>query len=249
MNRHELEGKTAIVTGAGRGIGFEIARLFAEEGAFVALVDRQGAEDAALRLSGQGYAAQAYTVDITDMNAVETMVESLVRAQGRIDILVNNAGIIARGGILDLTRDQWLKVMDVNVNGNFYLCRAVIPHMIASRRGVIINITSIAGKMGDITASPVYGTSKGAITVLTRSLARQLAENGIRVNAIAPHAIETDMSAEWSEEKRRAVIESIPLKRMGKPEEVAWAALYLASEKASFITGETLNINGGYLMD
>jgi len=107
-------------------------------------------------------------------------------ARGRIDILVNNAGIIARGTVLDLTREQWLQVMDVNVNGNFYLCRAVVPFMIRQHSGIIINITSIAGKMGDITAAPVYGASKGAINTLTKSLARQLADYGIRVNAVAP---------------------------------------------------------------
>jgi len=139
--------------------------------------------------------------------------------------------------------------MDVNVNGNFYWCKAVIPHMIQRKAGAILNITSIAGKMGDITAAPAYGTSKGAINTLTRSLARQLADYGIRVNAVAPHAIETDMSAEWSEEKRRSVIEAIPLKRMGRVEDVAEAALFLVSDAAAFITGETLNVNGGYLMD
>jgi 3-oxoacyl-[acyl-carrier protein] reductase len=139
--------------------------------------------------------------------------------------------------------------MDVNVNGNFYLCKAAIPHMIRQKGGSVLNITSIAGKMGDITAAPVYGTSKGAINTLTKSLARQLAEYGIRVNAVAPHAIETDMSAEWSPEKRKAVIESIPLKRMGQPHDVAQAALFLVSDSASFITGETINVNGGYLMD
>ena len=188
-------------------------------------------------------------LDITDIGSVDGAIASIIDEKGRIDILVNNAGIIARGSLLDLSREQWLKVMDVNVNGNFYLCRAVIPRMISQKSGNILNITSIAAKMGDITASPVYGTSKGAIGTLTKSLARQLASYGIRVNAVAPHAIETDMSAEWAEEKRRTVIEAIPLRRMGTAREVAEAALFLVSDKASFITGETLNVNGGYLMD
>jgi 3-oxoacyl-[acyl-carrier protein] reductase len=139
--------------------------------------------------------------------------------------------------------------MDVNVNGNFYFCKAIIPYMIRQHSGNIVNVTSIAGKMGDITAAPVYGTSKGAINAFTKSLARQLAKNGIRVNAVAPHAIETSMSAEWTIEKRKEVIDAIPLKRMGKPEEVAEAVLFLASERSSFITGEILNVNGGMLMD
>ena len=245
----ELQGKVAIITGAAKGIGFEIARLFAHEGACVVVVDRQGAEKAAESLKKQHYDAIACSLDITDATAVHNAIETVASARGCIDILVNNAGIIARGTVLDLTREQWLQVMDVNVNGNFYLCRAVVPFMVHQHSGVIINITSIAGKMGDITAAPVYGASKGAINTLTKSLARQLADYGIRVNAVAPHAIETDMSADWSEEKRQEVIAAIPLKRMGKPEEVAEAALFLASERSSFITGEILNVNGGQLMD
>jgi 3-oxoacyl-[acyl-carrier protein] reductase len=241
--------KVALVTGSARGIGYEIALRLAEEGASVVLVDLAGAETAAGRLKAMGRDASACPLDITDMEAVDAAVASIIGEKGKIDILVNNAGIIARGAFLDLSREQWLKVMDVNVNGNFYLCKAVIPHMIRRKDGNILNITSIAGKMGDITASPVYGTSKGAITTLTKSLARQLAAYGIRVNAVAPHAIETDMSAEWSEEKRRAVIDAIPLRRMGTAREVAEAALFLVSEGAAFITGETLNVNGGFLMD
>ena len=139
--------------------------------------------------------------------------------------------------------------MDVNVNGTFYMCKAVLPDMVAKRYGKIVNVTSIAGKIGDITASPVYGTSKGAVNTLTRSLARQMAEYNITVNAVAPHAIETDMSAQWPEEKRKSVVDAIPLKRMGTSREIAHAVLFLASDEASFITGETMNVNGGYLMD
>ncbi|MEN6297232.1 MAG: SDR family NAD(P)-dependent oxidoreductase [Rectinema sp.] len=245
----ELQEKTAIITGSAKGIGFEIARTFARQGACVVLVDRSGAEKAAESLKNQHCEAIPVSLDITDMKAVNNAVEAVANAKGHIDILVNNAGIIARGDILDLSREQWLQVMDVNVNGNFYFCKAVVPYMIRQHSGSIINITSIAGKMGDITAAPVYGTSKGAINTLTKSLARQLAEYGIRVNAVAPHAIETDMSADWTNDKRQEVIGAIPLKRMGKPEEVAEAALFLASERSSFITGEILNVNGGQLMD
>jgi len=245
----ELQGKVAIITGSARGIGLEIARLFARERACVVLVDRNGAERAADSLRKQHCEAVAISLDITDSDAVNSAVEAIAGAKGRIDILVNNAGIISRGDIFDLTREQWLQVMDVNVNGNFYFCKAVVPFMIRQHSGTIINITSIAGKMGDITAAPVYGASKGAINTLTKSLARQLADYGIRVNAVAPHAIETDMSADWSKEKRAEVIGAIPLKRMGKPEEVAEAVLFLASERSAFITGEILNVNGGQLMD
>lgn len=244
-----LQGKVAVVTGSARGIGREIARKLAEEGASVVVVDLKGAEAAAAQMKVLGLDARAYSLDITDIEAVNRVVEAIVREKGKIDILVNNAGIIARGTIVDLSREEWLQVMDVNVNGNFYWCKAVVPHMIRQMGGRILNITSIAGKMGDITAAPVYGTSKGAINTLTKSLARQLAEYGVTVNAVAPHAIETDMSAEWSEEKRRAVVDAIPLKRMGTAREVAEAASFLVSDGAAFITGEILNVNGGYLMD
>lgn len=245
----KLKGKVAVITGAARGIGKEIAYRFAAEGASVVIIDLREAVDAVTQLRQRGFDAMSLSVDITDIAAVEKAARTIVGVKGSIDILVNNAGIIARGGIMDLSRDQWLQVMDVNVNGNFYWCRAVIPQMIKQKSGSILNITSVAGKMGDITAAPVYGASKGALNAMTRSLARQLAEYGIRVNAVAPHAIETDMSAEWSEEKRRSVVESIPLKRMGTAGDVAEAALFLVSERAAFITGETLNVNGGYLMD
>lgn len=245
----KLTGKTAVVTGAARGIGKEIAMRFAQEGAAVAIIDIRNASETVGELQSKGFEAIALAVDITDFAAVERAVQTIEAWNGTIDILVNNAGIIARGSILELTGEQWLKVMDVNVNGTFYWCKAVLPSMVAARYGKIVNVTSIAGKMGDITAAPAYGTSKGAVNTLTRSLARQMAEFGITVNAVAPHAIETDMSADWSDEKRKAVIESIPLKRMGTAREVAEAVLFLASDEAAFITGETLNVNGGYLMD
>lgn len=245
----KLLGKVAVITGAARGIGREIAIKFAEEGASVVIIDMREATDVVSQLRQGGFDAMAIAVDITNSFLVEEAAQSIIGMKGSIDILVNNAGIIARGTFMDLSREQWLQVMDVNVNGNFYWCKAVVPHMIRRKGGRILNITSIAGKMGDITAAPVYGTSKGAINTLTKSLARQLAEYGITVNAVAPHAIETDMSADWSEEKRRAVIDSIPLQRMGTVSDVAEAALFLVSDGAAFITGEILNVNGGYLMD
>lgn len=244
-----LLNKTAVITGAAQGIGKEIALRFAKAGAYVVIADIKAAEDVIADLNNLGHTGKAIALDITDSAWVERSVQEVLKERGSIDILVNNAGIIARGSILELTTEQWRKVIDVNVNGTFNLCKAVIPSMINKRAGRILNISSVAGKAGDITAAAAYGTSKGAMITMTRSLARQLAEYGITVNSIAPHAIETDMSSEWSEEKRRSVINDIPLKRMGTAGEVAAAALFLVSEEAGFITGETLNINGGFLMD
>jgi 3-oxoacyl-[acyl-carrier protein] reductase len=245
----KLDSQTALITGSARGIGRAIALRLAKERAVVGLVDLRDPGHVAEEFEESGLEAVPFSVDITDRQAVNRAVDTMVRRYGRIDILVNNAGIIVRDSIIELSHEDWKRVIDVNINGTFNCCKAVIPHMIGRSYGRIVNITSIAGKMGDITASPAYGTSKGAINTLTKSLARQLASYNITVNAIAPHAIETDMSAEWSEEKRRTVVESIPLKRMGKPAEVAEAVLFLVSDGASFITGEILDVNGGYLMD
>jgi len=245
----KLLNLTAVITGAAKGIGREIALNLAQEGAFVVLIDLEEPVELLATLHAQKLQGMALVVDIADFPAVLQAVQDIIKVRGRIDILVNNAGIIARESLLDLTVEQWKHVMDVNVNGTFYWCKATVPFMIAQQYGRIVNITSIAAKTGDLTASPAYGTSKGAITTLTRSLARQLAEYGITVNAVAPHAIETDMSNAWSEKKREQVINSLPVKRMGTTREVAAGVLYLVSKEAAFTTGETMNINGGYLMD
>ncbi len=247
--RRLLQNRIALVTGAARGIGKAIALRYAAEGASLILADVQDATELRDALRKDGGKALSYRIDITDAAAVEAMVVEVAESFGPVDILVNNAGIITRGTILELTLETWKKVLDVNVNGTFNCCKAVIPQMMKKGYGRILNISSIAGKIGDITAAPAYGTSKGAINAFTKSLARELAPYGITANAIAPHAIETEMSAEWSAEKRADVIRSIPLKRLGKPQEVADAAVFLVSDGAGFITGEIMDLNGGFLMD
>jgi 3-oxoacyl-[acyl-carrier protein] reductase len=191
----------------------------------------------------------AMKADVSQSDQVRAMIGQVEKQFQQLDILVNNAGIIRRGSIETVTEAEWDQVMAVNLKGTFNCCKAAAEIMIKQRSGKIVNVSSIAGKTGDITSAPGYGPSKAAIDSLTKSLAMQLAAYGINVNGVAPHAIETDMSAEWSDEKRKAIIASIPLKRLGQPQEVADAVLFLASDKAGFITGEILDVNGGFLMD
>jgi len=247
----KLKDRVAIVTGAARGIGKAIALTFVREGARVALidVDRDQLDLVKNEISKNKGEALSLPCDITQSSQVKEMVNQVQEAFGRVDILVNNAGIIRRGTIETVTEEDWDRVIEVNLKGTFNCCKAVFGIMKQQGYGKIVNISSIAGKMGDITSAPGYGPSKAGIDALTKTLARQLAPYGINVNGVAPHAIETEMSAQWSEERRREIIASIPLGRLGKPEDVAEAVLFLVSEEASFITGEILDVNGGALMD
>jgi 3-oxoacyl-[acyl-carrier protein] reductase len=241
----------AIVTGGARGIGKAIAFTFVREGARVVLVDvdQKSMEASNKEIEKMGGKALTISCDITKRSEVNEMVNQAQKSFGRIDILVNNAGIIRRGTIETVTEEDWDRVIEVNLKGTFNCCKAVSEIMRDQGYGKIVNISSIAGKMGDITSAPGYGPSKAGIDALTKTLARQLAPYGINVNAVSPHAIETEMSAQWSEERRKEIIASIPLGRLGKPEDVAEAVFFLVSEEASFITGEILDVNGGALMD
>ncbi len=246
-----LKGQVALVTGGGRGIGRAIAIAIAREGADLGIADLdfERAQEVALSVETLGRSAMALRADVSSLGDVQTMFHGLTERFGRLDILVNNAGIIRRGSLDDHSDEEWEHVMAVNCQGTYFCSREAAQVMKQQRSGRIINISSVAGKVGDITSAPSYGPSKGAINALTKSLARELAPHNITVNAIAPHAIETEMSAEWPEEKRQAVTAQIPLGRLGKPEEVAAAVVFLASPGAAFITGEILDVNGGYLMD
>jgi 3-oxoacyl-[acyl-carrier protein] reductase len=246
-----FQDQVAIITGGAKGIGRAVALAFIREGAMVVLVDIDKAGLAALReeIEKEGGRALAVCCDISRNAEVEQMAHAVEKTFGRIDILVNNAGIIRRGTIETVTEEEWDQVIAINLKGTFNCCRAVIEPMKRQGCGKIVNVSSIAAKTGDITSAPGYGSSKAGGDALMKTLARQLAPCGIRVNAVAPHAIETEMSAQWPEGKRREIIAAIPLGRLGRPEDVAEAVLFLASESASFITGEILDVNGGMLMD
>jgi 3-oxoacyl-[acyl-carrier protein] reductase len=247
-----FEGRVALVTGAGRGIGKAIAAAFLREKTHVVLVDvlpQSELANVADEISSGDSQTLPIHADVSQFDAVRKMVARVEEIFRRLDILVNNAGIIRRGTIDTVTEEAWDEVIGVNLKGTFNCSKAVVEIMKRQGNGKIINVSSVAGKTGDITSAPGYGPSKAAIDALTKTLARQLAPHGINVNGVAPHAIETEMSAQWTPEKRKTILEAIPLKRLGKPTDVAEAVLFLASEKASFITGEILDVNGGFLMD
>ncbi len=247
-----FEGRVALVTGAARGIGRAIAEAFAREKACVVINDvcpQEELEKVAQEISTPDAPCLAIRADVGLSDRVIDMISRVEKEFQRLDILVNNAGIIRRGSIETVTEQDWDRVIQVNLKGTFNCCRAVVDIMKRRGAGKIINVSSVAAKTGDITSAPGYAPSKAAIDGLTKTLARQLAAYGINVNAVAPHAIETEMTAEWSDEKRRAIVEAIPLKRLGKPEDVAAAVVFLASPKADFITGDILDVNGGFIMD
>ena len=247
-----LSGKVALITGAGRGFGRAIADLFIEEGADVALnyrESREGCEEAAKRAESLGQRALLTQADVTDGEAVERMVSSIVEKLGRIDILVNNAGIMHVQPFSETDEGAWHDEIEVNVFGPLRVTRAVLPHMIGQRYGKIINLSSQLALIGWDRAA-VYAGTKGFILTWTKSLAREVGQHHINVNAIGPGSIITDMnrgiypSPEAAE--RRA--QELPLRRLGSPRDVAECALFLASDASGFLTGQMLGPNGGNVM-
>ena len=247
-----LRGKTAIVTGSSYGIGRGIAIFFAQEGANVVVnysKSEEKAQQVVSEIIEEGLTAIAVKADVSRSDEVKKLIDTCVRSYGRLDILVNNAGILPFGSIEEITDDILDRVFKVNFYGTFYCCREAVPIMKKQKYGKIVNISSIAGQRGDHTTAACYGSSKGAMSVLTKSLARQLGTFGINVNAVAPHAIITPMMDYWGEDKRNEMMEKIPIRRLGTPRDVAVAVLFLVSDEADFITGQIINVNGGYLMD
>jgi 3-oxoacyl-[acyl-carrier protein] reductase len=247
----DLKDKVGIITGAGRGIGKAIALALAREGANIIVndVDIEVARQVEEEIINLGRRALVVQADISKVDEVNQMVAIGMKEFGRIDILVNNASIIRRGTFEELSEEDWDSAIDINLKGTFNCMKSVVGIMKKQRYGKIVNISSIAGKIGDLASAPCYGASKAGIACLGKSLARELASFNVNVNVVAPHAIETDMSRQWPEEKRKNIIAGIPLGRMGEPEDIAAAVAFLVSDKAKFITGEVLDINGGCLMD
>lgn len=242
-----LQGKKAIVTGGTRGIGFAVVQTFLRNGASVALFgSRQETVDkalAALKAENPDWEVIGMAPDLTDYAAVDAAFAEVEKAFGRIDILVNNAGISAREPLYDYTPEAFEKIMRLNVSAVFNGCRAVAPRMKAQGGGSIINTSSMVSLYGQ-PSGVGYPTSKFAVNGMTRSLARELGRDNIRVNAVAPGVTRTDMVANLPQEIVQRVCAPIPLGRMGEPEEVANAFLFLASDLASYITGEILQVDG-----
>ncbi len=242
-----LENKIAVISGATRGIGKAIAIELAQSGvniAFSYLKSKPEAEELEKELNKIGVRAKASQVDIKDFAAVSRWVEEIKEFFGGLDILINNAGIIRDKALALMELDDWHEVVDTNLNGTFNLTRAAIITLIKQKRGDIINITSVSGITG-MARQTNYAASKAAIIGLTKSLAQELASYNIRVNAVAPGFIETDMLRELKEEYKNKIIQNIPLARMGKSEEVAKAVKFLLSDAANYITGQTIIVDGG----
>jgi 3-oxoacyl-[acyl-carrier protein] reductase len=249
-----FNGKVVWITGSSTGIGRAIALKFAEYGANVIVHGNnnvQEAERTFREVENLGGENLLVLGDLTDRDQVNKLVSEIREKYNRIDILINNAGtMVTRSKIEDLEQDTWNKIIDINLNSVFHVTQAVLPLMKQQKEGSIINMTSLAARNGGGGGAVAYAAAKGAVSTLTKGLAKELAGDGIRVNGIGPGIITTPFHDRYStDEMRKGMAEQVPLKREGSPEEVAGAALYLASDYASYITGEVIEVNGGLLMD
>lgn len=245
----KLKNKVAIVTGSGQGIGKGVALTLAREGANVVVSDiTDKVHDVVKEVEKIGSQGLSVKADVSNIKEVEEMVRKSLEKFGRIDILVNNAGIYPFKSLVEMEEKDWDKVLDVNLKGTFNCTKAVLPSMIKQKNGVIINISSIAGSVVGYQSLVHYSASKAGIVGFTRSAALELAQYKIRMNAIAPGPIETPGIKVLGEETLKQTIQTVPLKRMGQPRDVANLVVFLASDDSSFITGQCIVIDGGYTL-
>jgi 3-oxoacyl-[acyl-carrier protein] reductase len=244
-----FQGQTVLVTGGARGIGRNIAERFHKHGANVALADiaADAAKAAAAEMSARGPKCAGFGCDVTKSADVDATIEGVVKEFGKLDVLVNNAGITKDGLVMRMTDEAWQQVIAINLTGAFYALRAASKQMIRQRSGAIVNIASVVALIGN-PGQANYVSSKAGLIGLTRSAARELAARGVRVNAVAPGYIETEMTAKLNEDQRKAMLSTVPLGRAGTTEDVAAAVCFLASSDASYITGQVLSICGGMAM-
>ena len=245
-----MEGKIAVVTGASRGIGKAIAVKLASKGATVVINyngSRERAEEVKNEVESAGGKAVIIQCNVADFDACKEFIETVIKEQGRIDILVNNAGITKDGLLMKMSEEDFDKVLDTNLKGTFHTIRAALRQMIRQRSGRIINMASVVGVSGNA-GQANYAASKAGVIGLTKTAARELASRGIRVNAIAPGFIETDMTAALPEAVRTEMAKDIPAGRAGQPEDVANAVAFFAAEQSSYLTGQVLCVDGGMAM-
>lgn len=245
-----LSGKVAIITGASRGIGRSIAESFAEAGAHVVCVSRglETLEKTAKAIQDAGGSASALTCDVSDLNAFGSLVAETVKTYGKVDILVNNAGVTRDGLIMRMTEEDWETVIKINLKGAFNGIKAVARPMMKQRTGRIINISSVVGLTGNA-GQANYSASKAGLIGLSKATAKELASRGITSNCIAPGYIETDMTDKMGDKVKETIIKQIPLGRIGSPKDIAITALFLASDEARYITGQTFTVDGGMVMN
>ena len=241
---------TVLITGASRGIGAQCALAFAKAGCDVAL-NYCRSEEKALALIKEiqalGVRACAVQADVADSMQVKQMFDAVRAEWGTVDVLVNNAGVAHVGLLTDMTDDEWRRVIDTDLSGTFYCCREALPDMIRAHSGVIVNIASMWGEVG-ASCEAAYSAAKAGVIGLTKALAKEVGPSGVRVNAVSPGVVMTDMMAGFSDEDVAALKEETPLIQLGMPEDIADAVIFLASEKARFITGQVLSVNGGMVI-
>ncbi|MDE5572937.1 MAG: 3-oxoacyl-[acyl-carrier-protein] reductase [Muribaculaceae bacterium] len=245
-----LEGKTALITGAARGIGKAIALKFASEGANIAFTDiviDENGKATETEIAALGVKAKGYASDASNFEATKEVIAEIQKDFGRIDILVNNAGITKDGLMLRMSEEQWDRVININLKSAFNFTRNVLPVMFSQRSGSIINMASVVGVHGNA-GQANYAASKAGMIALAKSIAQEMGPRGIRANAIAPGFIETAMTAALSDEIREEWKKKIPLRRGGKPEDIADVATFLASDLASYVTGQVIQVDGGMNM-